>query len=95
MAWAPWAANIQGGHTAHGSPRGKLWQVCVFGDAVALRAAHGWACRWARESTVCANITTAPRNSPFKIARLYPVSRAGRTKAVKDGESMATTRLMW
>lgn len=65
MAWIPWGANIQGGHMAHESPGGKLWQIRVFGEAVVLRAAHGRACRQAREFTAGADITTAPRNHPF------------------------------
>lgn len=32
---------------------------------------------------------------PLKIAKLYLVSRAGRTKSGKDGESMATISSMW
>lgn len=32
---------------------------------------------------------------PFKIAKPYPVSRTGRTKADKDVESMAATSSMW
>lgn len=33
--------------------------------------------------------------TPFKITKLYLVSRAGRTKSGEDGESMATTSSMW